>query len=152
MHAFTSIYSVIFVVLYPIGIPIFLNLACRFMHIKSIVKEKMNSAKVEAMLALFMRRACSTQTQRVARLVGNTDNDPEEFARQSEIEFRKFLKLQGDDRLEVLVIERLRLVDAGLGMEGVLQELVSHTQALRGRAPCDAAAWHGLCSSLHSCF
>ena len=128
MHAFTSIYAAIFVVLYPFGIPVFLHLACRLMHITPIVKEKMDSAKVEAMLALFMRRACSIQMHRVAHLVGNTDSDPEEFDRQSELEFRKLLHLQRDDRLEVLVVERLRLVDGSHGMEGVsLRELVSHT-------------------------
>ena len=97
---------------------------------------------MEAMLALFMRRACSLQAHRVARLVGNTDNHPDEFARQSEMEFGKLLQLQGDDRLEVLAIERLRLVDASLGMEGVtIQDLVSHTcWALPGCARCGAAA------------
>ena len=145
MDAFTSIYAVVFVVLYPLGIPVFLNLACRFMHITSIVKEKMDSAKVEAMLALFMRRGCSAQTHRVARLVGNTDSDPEEFDRQSELEFRKLLHLQRDDRLELLVVERLRLVEGGHKMEGVsLKELVSHARrALRGRVLCNThSCWH----------
>ena len=43
---------------------------------------------------------------------------------KSEREFRKLLELQGDNTLEVLVVERLRLVDGSHGMEGVtLQEL-----------------------------
>ena len=98
------------------------------MHITSIVKEKMESAKVEAMLALFLRRGCSGETHRVARLVGNTDNDPEEFNRQTELEFKKLLQLQGDPNLETLVVARLRSVDINHGFEGItLQELVSHT-------------------------
>lgn len=138
MHASTSIYAVVFVFLYPFGIPVFLNLACRLMHITSIVKEKLDSAKVEAMLALFMRRACSIQMHRVAHLVGNTDNDPDEFERQSTMEFQKLLQCQGDDRVEVLVMERLRqVVDGSHGMEGLsMRELVSHTcRALQGCVP-----------------
>ena len=43
---------------------------------------------------------------------------------KSEREFRKLLELQGDNTLEVLVVERLRLVDGSHGMEGVtLEEL-----------------------------
>jgi Ca2+-binding EF-hand superfamily protein len=126
IHAYTSIYAAVFVVLYPIGIPVFLNLACRSMHITAIVREKMNVAKVEAMLALFLRRSCSAQTHRVARLVGNTDNDTEEFNRQSELEFKKLLQLQGDKSLEVLVVERLRSVQTSHGFEGVtLKDLCS---------------------------
>ena len=98
------------------------------MHIKSVVKEKMDSAKVESMLALFLRRGCSAQTHRVARLVGNTDNDSEEFNRQTQFEFNKLLQLQGDSSLETIVVERLRSVDTSHGFEGItLQELVSNT-------------------------
>ena len=115
--------------LYPLGIPLFLVGAMRYMHIRKIVKEKMDAAKVASMLALFMRRACSVECQRVARLVGNVDSTPEEFDRQSKSEFSKLLALQGDTGSTTLVVDRLRSMqdrEGTQGMEGItMNELVS---------------------------
>ena len=68
----------------------------RFMKIKEIVKDKMDSAKVSVMLSLFMKRACSVECFRIARLVGNVDGSEAEFDRQSKQEFDKLLAIQGD--------------------------------------------------------
>ena len=97
------------------------------MKMKEIVKDKMESAKVSAMLSLFMKRACSVECFRIARLVGNVDSSEAEFDRQSKQEFDKLLAIQGDvgdigEDSEVLVIEQLKAKEdgeAGAGMEGI---------------------------------
>ena len=78
------------------------------MGVTSIVKKKMDFAKFSVMLALFMKRACSVECQRVARLVGNVDDDPERFAFQTEEEFNKLLKIQDDAELSKIIVEKLR--------------------------------------------
>ena len=87
----------------------------------------MDSAKVSVMLSLFMKRACSVECFRIARLVGNVDGSESEFDRQSKQEFDKLLAIQGDvgdvgEASEVLVIEQLQAKadgEASAGMEGI---------------------------------
>ena len=122
--SFIGLYSAVFVVLYPFGIPVFIILAMRSLKMKEIVQDKMASAKVSAMLSLFMKRACSVECFRIARLVGNVDSSEAEFDRQSEMEFGKLLAIQGDagEDSDVLVVEKLRAIEdgeAGAGMEGI---------------------------------
>lgn len=78
------------------------------MGVTGIVTRKMQRAKVSAMLALFMKRACSVECQRVARLVGNVDNDQEQFAVQTQEEFNKLLKIQDDEELDSIDVQKLR--------------------------------------------
>ena len=78
------------------------------MGVVSIVKKKMDQVKFAAMLACFMKRACSVESQRVARLVGNVDDDPEQFAVQTREEYNKLVKIQGDEELTTLKVETLR--------------------------------------------
>ena len=108
MQSYTAIYSAVFVLLYPIGIPFFIVLAMRLMKVKEIVKDKMDAAKVSAMLSLFMKRACSVECFRVARLVGHVDDDEEEFNRQTQLQFSMLLSLQAEPSSDVIVVENLR--------------------------------------------
>ena len=85
------------------------------MGVKDIVKWKMESARFSAMLALCMKRACSVECQRVARLVGNVDNDAEQFAVQTAEEFNKLLKIQDDESLQTISVEKLRAKGRALG-------------------------------------
>ena len=85
------------------------------MGVKGIVKRKMERARFSAMLALLMKRACSVECQRVARLVGNVDNDAEQFAFQTVEEFNKLLKIQDDEELETISVEKLRAKGRALG-------------------------------------
>lgn len=75
MTAFSSTYSAIFFLMFPCGIPVFMIASMRYKGIKDIVRVKMQSAKFSAMLALFMKRTCSIEAVRVARLVGDVDHD-----------------------------------------------------------------------------
>ena len=112
--SFTCIYSGCFFLLYPIGIPVFMHLALRYMGVTDIVKRKLDHSKFSAMLALFSKRACSVECQRVARLVGNVDNHPEEFAAQTETEYNKLVKMQNDEQLDTIIVEKLRAKGRGL--------------------------------------
>ena len=94
--------------------------AQRFMNIRKIVREKMQNAEFFAMLSLFMKIACSVESQRIARLVGNVDNNEEEFLRQSQFEFDKLLAMQGEHGKTDIVIEILRSqADTVMDMEGL---------------------------------
>ena len=112
--SFTCIYAAFFFVLYPIGIPVFMLLALRSMRVTDIVKRKLDHSKFSAMLACFLKRACSVECQRVARLVGNVDNDPKRFAIQSEEEFKNLVKIEDDEQLETIIVEKLRAKGRGL--------------------------------------
>ena len=83
------------------------------------------------MLSLFMKRACSIECLRVARLVGNVDHDENEFNRETQREFDKLLAVQGEEGMDVLDVVMLRERCSGQehahGMEGIgIDELVGH--------------------------
>jgi hypothetical protein len=78
------------------------------MGVIGIVKRKMDNARFSAMLSLFTRRACSVECQRIARLVGNVDHDPERFAVQTEEEFKNLVKMQDDAEISTIIVEKLR--------------------------------------------
>jgi hypothetical protein len=75
------------------------------------------------MLALFTRRACSVECQRIARLVGHVDHDPALFAVQTEEQFKNLVKIQDNAELSTIVVEKLRAKSRALnsfeqGMDG----------------------------------
>ena len=78
------------------------------MGVIGIVKRKMDNARLSAMLALFTRRACSVECQRIARLVGHVDHDPALFAVQTEEQFKNLVKIQDNAELSTIVVEKLR--------------------------------------------
>jgi hypothetical protein len=94
--------------------------AQRFMNIRKIVREKMQNAQFSAMLSLFMKIACSVESQRVARLVGDVDDNEEEFLRQSQFQFDKLLAIQGEDGKKDIDVAILRSKsDAVVNMDGL---------------------------------
>jgi hypothetical protein len=122
------IYSVVFMVLYPIGIPVFMHFCLRYMGIVKVVKEKIQHAEFHAMLSLFIKIYVSIETQRFARLVGNVDGDPKEFERQCKDQYGMLIKLQGsgstgiddDDGIDLMKLDRAAEGGAGTsqGMQG----------------------------------
>jgi len=183
LSSFTCIYSAVFFVIYPIGIPFFMTASMRVMGMAQIVKEKMEKAQFSAMLSLFMKISCSVESQvwgpccsfyivcgslhcmpwrtpmqltslctfplnpcvflqRVARLVGNVDDDVEEFLRQTRHEFDTLVALQNvkgdfekqynpldeqgkdggqkEEGSDCIIVERLRAKSTcSSGMDGV---------------------------------
>ena len=94
VFSFISVYSMAAFLLYPVGIPLFMNYVLRRNNINEIVKRKLNDATFDVMLAFYFKRTCPPEAQRFARLVGNADDDPEEFRRQALNEFQKILQQQ----------------------------------------------------------
>jgi len=134
VSSYIFVYSAGFFLLYPIGIPFFMNASMVKMGMKQIVKDKIEKARFSAMLALFVKLACSVESQRVARLVGNVDDCKDEFERQTKKEFDKLLAIQEEseggrgeeeevkeeEALDVLIVTKLRAkANAGHGMDGV---------------------------------
>ena len=66
-----------------------------FKDVRLTARKYIEAARFEAMLAVFMKRACSVETQRVARLVGNVDESEELFNAQFKQQFEKIIELQG---------------------------------------------------------
>ena len=94
--SFISMYSAGAFLLYPFGIPLFMNIALRYNNIQTIVADKVGKANFEAMLALYCKRTCPPEAQCFARLVGSADKetDLEEFKRQARHAFQKIIRLQ----------------------------------------------------------
>jgi hypothetical protein len=126
--SFETIYSFIFIMLYPIGIPVFNYLCLRQMGIVKVVKDKILRAEFHAMLSLFMKIYVSIETQRFARLVGNVDGNPKEFKRQCKDQYDMLIKLQGgvstgiddNDGIDVMKLEESAegAVGTSQGMQG----------------------------------
>jgi hypothetical protein len=120
MTAYISLYSYVFMILYPLGIPVVMHVALRVAGIRKVVQAQIQVAELQAMLGLFIKLWVSIEMQRFARLLGNVDDDEEEFERQALKEFKKLLRLQGDGSNE-LDLNKLSSVEAktqGMGMEG----------------------------------
>ena len=119
------IHSMIFVVLYPIGIPVFMNLSMRHMGIVALVKAKMDDANFNAMLSFFIKDAASTEAQRISRLVGHCEGDPTEFERQARHAFENLCKKQGGG--DCIIIESLKeAAEHAHGVEGTtIKDLVN---------------------------
>jgi hypothetical protein len=91
-----SLYSAGAFLLYPFGIPLFMNIVLRYNNIAKIVADKVDKAYFDAMLALYCKRACPLEAQCFARLVGSADKetDLEEFKRQARHAFQKIIRQQ----------------------------------------------------------
>ena len=124
-----SLYSLVFLILYPLGIPLVMHIALRYAGIVAVVKDKVEKAEFHAMLALFMKLYVSVETQRFARLVGNVDSDDTEFQKSGRREYDKLLAVQGDGS-DCLNLEKLKAVTAdqkgleGTNVEGIVQLLL----------------------------
>jgi Ca2+-binding EF-hand superfamily protein len=118
---YTYGYSIAFILLYPIGIPVIMNLACRRNGIVSIVTKKMELAKFNAMISLFVKDSTSLEAQRVARLIGNTEGDENEFQRQTKREFDKLCQKQGGGAV-ILVDKLIQSAQHNHGAEGTTIE------------------------------
>jgi len=103
----TGVYSIIFFFIYPIGIPLCMHLALRFAGIICVTKKKVEKAQFHAALGLFMKLYVTTEMHRFARLVGNVDDNEEEFLRQAKEEFDRLLAVQGDGS-DQLDLEKMR--------------------------------------------
>jgi len=99
----------LFIFVYALGIPMFMHVAMRAQGIVGIVKEKMDAAKFQAMLSLFIKNATSVEAHRMARLV-STVTDELEFQRQSKQARESFKMCSG----VILCFFDLKIAIAGI--------------------------------------
>ena len=141
VFSFISVYSMAAFLLYPVGIPVFMNYVLRLNNISSIVTRRLNNANFDAMLASYIKRTCPLEAQRFARLVGNADDDPEEFRRQALNEFQKIIQQQRalgihpeDGQEEALLLDKIieckeQLQDTvGLNVPDLCKFMKAHDQ------------------------
>jgi hypothetical protein len=95
LSSYTTWYSFIFFLLYPLGIPGFMLWALKFHGMGEVVKEKIRTANVSAMISLYIKSTCSTELLLFSRLVGYTDDDEEELSRQCKMQYDRLIKVQG---------------------------------------------------------
>ena len=114
--SYLGMYSTFFFFLYPIGIPAAVIIVIRKEGVKKIIQDRLMLAKFEAMIAVYIRTSCSTESHRFANLVGETDNLVE-FNRQAEMVFETLLRRQGLKDQRSLIIDELDS-SIDLGLEG----------------------------------
>jgi len=93
--SFAGLYSLAFCLIYPIGIPTAMHVVLRLVGIVQVVKERVENAEFHAMQALFIKLTVPSEMKLVAGLIGNVDDDRQEFFAQTQKEFDKLLALQG---------------------------------------------------------
>jgi len=109
-----------------------MHVALRMAGIRDVVRGKIQAAEFQALMGPFMKLYVSIEMQRFARLVGNVDDDEEEFKRQARNEFNKLLTVQGDgsDELSLDKLGSAATGTQGMGMEGTsLQSIVQFLTA-----------------------
>ncbi len=80
-YSFLRNYSSVFILVYPIGIPLWMLFVMRGMNVHELSKSKVASGLVSSMIALFVKRASSVESRRLAQLIGEPQNK-EEFNRR----------------------------------------------------------------------
>ena len=106
-----------------------MHMALRYKGIVALVKEKVADAEFHAMLALFMKLYASVEMQRFSRLVGNVDEDEDEYRRVAQREYDKLLAMQedGSDKLNLARLEAAIAKTQGLegtNVESIVQILI----------------------------
>eukprot|EP00291_Cryptomonas_curvata_P017050 CAMPEP_0172169214 /NCGR_PEP_ID=MMETSP1050-20130122/10581_1 /TAXON_ID=233186 /ORGANISM="Cryptomonas curvata, Strain CCAP979/52" /LENGTH=1462 /DNA_ID=CAMNT_0012840247 /DNA_START=2726 /DNA_END=7114 /DNA_ORIENTATION=+ len=80
-YSFLRNYSTFFILVYPIGIPLWMLFVMRGMKVHELSKSKVDSGLISSMIALFVKRASSVESRRLAQLIGDPQNT-EEFNRR----------------------------------------------------------------------
>jgi hypothetical protein len=76
------VWACVFIIFYPIGIPVCSILALRSMGVHRLANKKIESALVSTMINLYIQRTTSVESQKIAQLIGPVCNDGDEFKRR----------------------------------------------------------------------
>jgi hypothetical protein len=76
------IWAAVFIIVYPIGIPVGSILILRSMGVQRLAKEKVDAALTSAMINLYIKRTTSVESQRITQLIGPLGENQEEFKRR----------------------------------------------------------------------
>ena len=80
--SFEKLWACVFIVLYPIGIPIGSILVLRSMGVHDIARKKIEAATTSAMINLYVQRTTSIESQTISRIIGHVSADDIEFKRR----------------------------------------------------------------------
>jgi hypothetical protein len=76
------IWAAVFIMVYPVGIPVASILVLRRMGVHRLAKEKIDAALTVAMINLYIKRTTSEASQKITQLVGPIGKDEIEFKRR----------------------------------------------------------------------
>ncbi len=77
-----QIWAAVFIMLYPVGIPVASILVLRSMGAHRLAKEKIDAALTSAMINLYIKRTTSVASQKITQLIGPIGQDENEFQRR----------------------------------------------------------------------
>ena len=80
-NSFLRIYSIPFIIVYPIGIPVVMYLVLRNLRVQEIASRKVSGGIISAMIAFFVKQTSSVESQRLAQMIGRSSNK-EEFEKR----------------------------------------------------------------------
>jgi hypothetical protein len=76
------IWAAVFILVYPVGIPVASILVLRGMGVHRLAKEKIDAALTAAMINLYIQRTTSVASQKITQLIGPIGKDEKEFKRR----------------------------------------------------------------------
>ena len=88
VFSFIGLYSVVCVLLYPLGIPYAFYYLMVSMKIPEIARAKKISAGFSHMVALFNKMNETLECKLIAQMLGKVDDDVDELARRIEMMYR----------------------------------------------------------------
>ena len=80
--SFERLWAIIFILVYPVGIPIGSIMVLRSMGVHDIARKKIEGAIVSAMINLFIKRTTSVESQTIAKIIGPVGFDKAEFKKR----------------------------------------------------------------------
>ena len=86
--SFERLWATVFILVYPVGIPVGSILVLRSMGVHDIARKKIEGATVSAMINMFMKRTTSVESQTIAKIIGPVGADPSEFKRRANALYR----------------------------------------------------------------
>jgi hypothetical protein len=80
--SFERLWTCVFILLYPVGIPIGSILVLRSMGVHDIARKKIEAATISAMIHLYIQRTTSKESQTITKIIGTVCADEIEFKRR----------------------------------------------------------------------
>lgn len=112
-YSFLRNYSSFFILIYPIGVPLWMFVVMLRMNVHDLARKKVNSGLLSSMIALFVKRASSVESKRLAQLVGQPHNE-EEFNRRCHLMFASYFQGNVSDYISE---KRMCLFDIAVSAE-----------------------------------
>ncbi len=82
MISFERVWASLFIVMYPVGIPLASIIVLRSMGVHRLAQEKIDAAVITAMINLFIKRTTSVESHRIAQILGPIGSNQEDFRKR----------------------------------------------------------------------